>query len=271
MSKSLGNISRVSDLLASGAEPRALRLALISAHYRTNLNYNDDSLTAAASAIARIDAFVAALSVRSAITTGDADADHRAATLAEASWNRFAAAMDDDLAVPEALAALFNDPDLRRRMGESARLRARSEFDWRVVIKAYQALWAELERRRLAAPAQGPASAGENPWALDPFIQFQAYPTQILGHDDTVILARPLTDAEIVEIISRDEVMTVPSRLPSVEETLGLLAALPAQAPVRVGDLLETFPPERRALLERALVWLAKFGLVRLSGTSPAA
>jgi len=75
MSKSLGNISRVSDLLAGGAEPRALRLALSSAHYRTNLNYNDDSLTAAASAIARIDAFVAALSARSAITTGDAEAD----------------------------------------------------------------------------------------------------------------------------------------------------------------------------------------------------
>ena len=65
MSKSLGNISRVSDLLAGGAEPRALRLALISAHYRTNLNYNDDSLTAAASAIARVDAFVAALNARS--------------------------------------------------------------------------------------------------------------------------------------------------------------------------------------------------------------
>ena len=30
MSKSLGNISRVSDLLAGGAEPRALRLTLIS-------------------------------------------------------------------------------------------------------------------------------------------------------------------------------------------------------------------------------------------------
>ena len=108
MSKSLGNISRVSDLLAGGPQPRALRLALISAHYRTSLNYNDDSLTSAASAIARIDAFVAALSTRSAITTGDADADQRASALAETSWSRFTTAMDDDLAVPEALAALFD-------------------------------------------------------------------------------------------------------------------------------------------------------------------
>jgi cysteinyl-tRNA synthetase len=98
----------VSDLLAGGAEPRALRLALISAHYRTNLNYNDGSLTAAASAVARIDAFVAALSARLSITTGDADADQRAAALAAESWTRFTKAMDDDLAVPEALAALFD-------------------------------------------------------------------------------------------------------------------------------------------------------------------
>jgi len=57
MSKSLGNIARVSDLLAEGVEPRALRLALISAHYRTSLNYTPDSLPAALAAIERLDAF----------------------------------------------------------------------------------------------------------------------------------------------------------------------------------------------------------------------
>jgi cysteinyl-tRNA synthetase len=108
MSKSLGNISRVRDLIAGGADPRALRLALISAHYRTSLNYNDESLTAATSAIARIDAFAAALNARAAVTAGDADVDQRAAALAESSWSRFAAAMSDDLALPEALAALFD-------------------------------------------------------------------------------------------------------------------------------------------------------------------
>lgn len=108
MSKSLGNIARVSDLLAHGADPRALRLSLISAHYRTNLNYNDDSLAAAGSAIARIDAFFAALSARSTVANGDQDADQRATKLVEEIWQRFTAAMDNDLAVPEALAATFD-------------------------------------------------------------------------------------------------------------------------------------------------------------------
>jgi cysteinyl-tRNA synthetase len=109
MSKSLGNIARVSDLLAEGVEPRALRLALISAHYRTSLNYTSDSLPAAVAAIERLDAFDAALSARAA-RGADAPGEliTEVAELATSTRTRFAAAMNNDLAVPEALAALFD-------------------------------------------------------------------------------------------------------------------------------------------------------------------
>jgi cysteinyl-tRNA synthetase len=108
MSKSLGNIARVSDLLASGVDPRALRLALISAHYRTALNYTDDSLPAATAALERIDAFAAALTARRALAANAAERVDAAKVAASTAWDRFAGAMDDDLAVPEALAALFD-------------------------------------------------------------------------------------------------------------------------------------------------------------------
>ncbi len=62
MAKSTGNIARVSDLVASGVSPRALRYALLSVHYRAPLNYTDDSLPAAAAAVERVDALLAALS-----------------------------------------------------------------------------------------------------------------------------------------------------------------------------------------------------------------
>src|SRR3546814_6743565 len=41
MSKSLGNVSTVSDLLAAGHKGETLRLALLSAHYRQPLDWND--------------------------------------------------------------------------------------------------------------------------------------------------------------------------------------------------------------------------------------
>lgn len=109
MSKSLGNIARVSDLLADGVEPRALRLALISAHYRTSLNYNEDSLPSAVSTIERLDAFESALLARAA-RSGEppSGASTEGVQLSTVTRERFAAAMNDDLAVPEALAALFD-------------------------------------------------------------------------------------------------------------------------------------------------------------------
>lgn len=109
MSKSLGNIARVSDLLAEGVEPRALRLALISAHYRTSLNYTPDSLPAALAAIERLDAFDAALSARvTRIDEAPGGVSAEGAALAATTRERFAVAMNDDLAVPEALGALFD-------------------------------------------------------------------------------------------------------------------------------------------------------------------
>src|SRR4051794_9841341 len=47
MAKSTGNITRVADLLHAGVSPRALRMALISVHYRQGLDFSDASLEAA--------------------------------------------------------------------------------------------------------------------------------------------------------------------------------------------------------------------------------
>jgi cysteinyl-tRNA synthetase len=60
MAKSTGNISRVGELLATGVSPRAVRLALVSVHYRAALNHSDASLAAAAAALERLDAAVRA-------------------------------------------------------------------------------------------------------------------------------------------------------------------------------------------------------------------
>ena len=40
MAKSTGNIARVGEVLAAGVSARALRLALISVHYRAGLNHS---------------------------------------------------------------------------------------------------------------------------------------------------------------------------------------------------------------------------------------
>jgi cysteinyl-tRNA synthetase len=103
----------VGEVLDAGVSPRALRLALISVHYRVGLNHSDESLAAAGAALDRLDAVVAALGTY----TEDGPDD---ATLPEAlgaARETFGAALDDDLNISAALAAVFDlVRDLNRRL-----------------------------------------------------------------------------------------------------------------------------------------------------------
>jgi len=113
MAKSSGNTERVADLLASGVSARALRYALISVHYRQGLAYSAESLAAAGAAIDRIDALLAALAL---YAEGGPD-DPSLASALDAARAAFEAALDDDLNVSAALAALFDVVrDLNRRI-----------------------------------------------------------------------------------------------------------------------------------------------------------
>jgi cysteinyl-tRNA synthetase len=103
MAKSTGNIARVADVLGRGVSPRALRLALISAHYRMALSFGDDSLAAASSAIDRLDALLAAL----AAYRDDRPDDATLPALLDGTRADFEAALDDDLNISPALAAVF--------------------------------------------------------------------------------------------------------------------------------------------------------------------
>jgi cysteinyl-tRNA synthetase len=103
MAKSTGNIARVSDVLDRGVSARALRLALISAHYRMSLSFGDDSLTAASSAIDRLDALLAAL----AAYRDDRPDDATLPALLDGTRAAFETALDDDLNISPALAAVF--------------------------------------------------------------------------------------------------------------------------------------------------------------------
>jgi cysteinyl-tRNA synthetase len=113
MAKSLGNIARVGDVLDHGISPRALRYVLISAHYRAPLTYTDESLAGAAAAIERYDAVFLALSTYREERADDAGLP----TVLDGARAAFGAALDDDLNVSPALAAVFElVRDLNRRI-----------------------------------------------------------------------------------------------------------------------------------------------------------
>ena len=122
MAKSTGNVDRVGDVMGRGVSARALRLALISAHYRMALSFGDDSLVAASSAIDRLDALLAAL----AVYRGDCPDDATLSDLLDGARTAFDAALDADLNISPALAALF---ELVRELNRRIDARALSTAD----------------------------------------------------------------------------------------------------------------------------------------------
>jgi cysteinyl-tRNA synthetase len=104
MSKSLGNFIVVRELLEQGNEPAAVRHQLLSAHYRSELNFTLDGLKASQTAVQRLLDFDARLEE----CPGSDDAPTCGLPeLAARALADFRAALDDDLNSSRALAALF--------------------------------------------------------------------------------------------------------------------------------------------------------------------
>ncbi len=100
MSKSLGNVWNVDDVLERGYEARALRFALLRGHYRQPLNFTWDILTESARALEGLDDLAQRLTRK---VEGEDAGEDRVGVAAGA----FRDAMNDDLNVPKAVAALF--------------------------------------------------------------------------------------------------------------------------------------------------------------------
>jgi len=100
MSKSLGNSVYAADLLGA-ARPLVVRYYLGSAHYRSTIDFHDGSLAEAEAALDRIAGFFERVERR---LSGTRFAGHGVEIVPDA----FAEAMDDDLAVPQALAVLHD-------------------------------------------------------------------------------------------------------------------------------------------------------------------
>ena len=94
MSKSLGNYTDLLDL-ATSADPRAYRLLVLQAHYRSPVEVNRATAAAASSALETFDALARRM------------VDIPTAEAAEAELDRFRALMDDDLDTPDVVAQLF--------------------------------------------------------------------------------------------------------------------------------------------------------------------
>jgi glycosyltransferase involved in cell wall biosynthesis len=170
------------------------------------------------------------------------------------------------------LTDLVQDADLRKRIGEAGRKRAREVYDWAVVYGQYQELWGELGRIRQES-MQKPvwrnrlkAAPKETASRMDPFFDFEHFPTKSITPSTIVALA-PEATIESYRTLAKHSLFSYAAKiLPSeqvVEKYFSLLAAsaMDIRALARQGGVNE-------AVTVIAISVLAKMALVSLATKS---
>lgn len=176
-------------------------------------------------------------------------------------------------AATAALTDLIQNPDLRRKMGEAGRQRIAHELDWAHVIPRYQAFWGELAARRAAAvpePADQPRRV-VNPRRADPFTLFNAYPTRTLAITDGLRLGSAPDWPAAQSILTRNLAMAGRWAMATDAECEAVVDLVGEAGVARVSDVLASVPAPRRPYVERTLLWLMKFDILRLAEPTPLA
>ena len=163
------------------------------------------------------------------------------------------------------LADLIVDADLRRRMGAAAQARARAQFDWAVVYKCYQALWAEQTAIRMNAAAdpatrdwlsRAPRTGADH---MGPFDTFAGFPTGHVSAQTRV--ARTAVTSQIYQQMRESPLLSYMAVAPALAELVidGL-----GGGSVSVEELAQTTGVPMPQMFE-TLARLAKIGVVALT------
>ncbi len=169
MSKSLGNIVRIRDILRE-VPAEALRLLYAGTQYRSPLPYSTEGLIAALASLDRL--YTAKETALEVVAKGSAapidqlgDAGREVHALATAFPARFDAAMDEDFNTAEAIGHLFELVRAVNRFGNDKKARAKGALALQPAVAAFalagdvlgigamdpQAFFDEVKQKRLAA------------------------------------------------------------------------------------------------------------------------
>ena len=150
MSKSLGNFTNLQDLIDS-SDPRAYRLLVLRAHYRSPVEVSRATTDDASAALGRLDALARRVG---------GDDDLSAAEPSQDDLATFRARMDDDLDTPAVCDLLFR---LIRRANTAFDEgdRATVAEDWATISEICRAVGLEAQLDRAAVPEEISALTGQ--------------------------------------------------------------------------------------------------------------
>ena len=163
----------------------------------------------------------------------------------------------------QAIVALAEDPDLRRKMGRAGQSRARALYDWSVIIPQMQDLWAEQHAVRITGMPQARRyNSASLPVAPSPTALFASYPTTQTRFDGEILFAADQPPDLAIVLKTRNypalrRMFADPKHIAAIlTEVQNSPGGMSAPALVAVTSL-------PRMTVDRVLIWLLKYGFLR--------
>jgi cysteinyl-tRNA synthetase len=151
MSKSLGNFYTLRDVLAKGYNQKAVRYLLMNAHYRSQLNFTFEELKKAQTTVDRMLEFIERLNEYKPKTIEYNSQLRQATKKARADFVRW---MDDDLAMPEAMAVIFEYINVVNKALAEGKMNEQNVNDVLDQMEEFDAVLGLLEVEKEKVPAE---------------------------------------------------------------------------------------------------------------------
>jgi starch synthase len=157
----------------------------------------------------------------------------------------------------EALTAMAQDAELCRRLGAAGANRVARFFDWPVIIRAHEELWAELAVQRGVADPVAAKRASVHP---DPFEIFAGFASHTMA--DGVRLHAIGNAGELFERHAATNIAAIDPRL--IADGRELLAQVIRLDRLTISGPITPEVAKQRGREFRTLAWLAKLGVLRM-------
>ncbi|MDX9689233.1 MAG: glycosyltransferase [Proteobacteria bacterium] len=164
----------------------------------------------------------------------------------------------------KAFATLILDSNMRQKMSQRAKAHASTTYDWSVIIRQYEALWAELAAHKATNlyPAIPENWQAVTPCYPNPLTVFRSFPSREIMASDSLSLAIP--PEQLSTVMRHDMNCFATDLLLPLSLCLSLIETIGTNAPLPVSALLAIAPNEEKSRMWRTIGWLLKHGICRL-------
>ena len=162
----------------------------------------------------------------------------------------------------EKLTHLVENKDKRVQMGIEAKKRAKSDFDWKVILNKYNELSDELDRIRVNDKNIHEINLPSD--RLDPFLLFRSYPSEVINDDLLIVKNKLLYNIPLKECLELKSVNFGESTIPTINDLNLIYNIFDSKNIIRVFDIKKLIDLDDDNL-DKCLLFLLKYGYLSVS------